>query len=198
MTEPDDKTDRRALIYITRKPEWQPELLALRAIMLESPLTETFKWRSPVYTWDGANVASISRYKERAVLSFFKGALLDDPDAILALPGENSRSARTVSFTSVDQVNALRPVLLNYLNRAVQIEKDGLKVDFPKDDLPPPDELTRALAGDPDLAQAFDALTPGRRRGWILHFSQAKQSATRASRIAKAAPLILQGKGMHD
>lgn len=193
-----EKTDRRVEIYITRNPAWREELLALRAIMLESPLTEAFKWRSPVYTFAGGNVASIARYKQRAVLSFFKGVLLEDPAGILAKPGDNSRSARTVSFTSVAGIEALRPVLLDYLGRAARIEQEGLKVDFPEDDLAIPDELTEALARDPDLAAAFEALTPGRRRGWILHIGQAKQSKTRVSRIAKAAPSILQGKGMHD
>lgn len=178
--------------------QWRAELLALRRILLDCGLSESFKWSSPVYTVDGANVAIIWGFKDRAALGFFKGVLLKDPDAILELPGENSRSSRMVNFTSLAEVEKAAPVLRSYIAEAVAIEKQGLSVDLPKDDLDYPDELVAKLDQDDDFRAAFAALTPGRRRGWVLHFSTAKQAATRTARIGKAEPRILQGKGMHD
>lgn len=178
--------------------EWRAELLALREILLECGLVETFKWASPVYTWDGANVAIIWGFKDRAALGFFKGVLLKNPENILEAPGENSRSSRVVNFTSLDAVRKAAPVLRAYIAEAIDIEKQGLTIDLPKDDLDYPEELVARLDTDDEFRTAFEALTPGRRRGWVLHFSTAKQSATRASRIEKAAPKILQGRGMQD
>jgi len=177
---------------------WREELHALRAILRACPVSEEFKWRSPVYTAHGGNVATIWGLKDNAALSFFKGVLLNDPQGILVAPGENSRSVRMVKFTSVAEIAAGKAVLKDYIREAVENEKAGRKVDFPKDDLDYPEELADRLDGDPDFREAFGALTPGRQRGWVLHFSQPKQSATRASRIEKAAPKILAGKGMHD
>lgn len=176
--------------------QWREELLALRAILLASGLTEERKWYSPVYTHDGQNVAIIWGFKDRATLGFFKGVLLEDPEQILSVPGENSRSSRIVNFTDTARIEALRPVLMSYLAEAIR--KAAVKIDLPKDDLDYPDELTERLAADPELAAAFDALTPGRRRSWVLHLSQAKQSATRVARLEKAAPKIMAGKGLND
>ncbi len=176
--------------------QWRDELLALREILVTSGLTEEWKWRSPVYTHDGHNVAIIWGFKDRATLGFFKGVLLDDPDAILRAQSENSRTSRIVDFTSTDQIKALEPALKRLITDA--IAKAGDKIDLPKDDLAYPDELTERLAADPDLAAAFDALTPGRRRGWVLHFAGAKQSETRAGRVEKARARIMEGKGMQD
>jgi uncharacterized protein YdeI (YjbR/CyaY-like superfamily) len=178
--------------------DWRAEVLALRALLLDSPLTEDFKWRAPVYTHGGANICIIWGFKERCTLGFFKGVLLSDPAGILAPPGPNSRSSRVVDFTDTARIATLAPVLRSYIDEAIAIETAGLKVSFAKDDLDYPEELAERLAGDPDFQAAFDALTPGRRRGWVLHFSTAKQPATRAARIDKAAPRILAGKGMHD
>lgn len=192
-------SDRARLdAYFSHLSEWRQELLALRQILLECGLTETFKWSSPVYTWEGANVAIIWGFKDRAALGFFKGVLLTDPKAILEAPGENSRSSRLVDFTSLDEVQDAAPTLRDYIAEAIRIEKQGLKVDLPKDDLDYPEELVAALDEDEAFRTAFEALTPGRRRGWVLHFSGAKQSATRVARIAKAAPKVLDGKGMQD
>ena len=130
--------------------------------------------------------------------NFFKGALLDDPAGILDLPGPNSRAARVARFGSVAEVEARRDVLLDTIARAAENERQGLQVDLPKDDLDYPDELIEALDTDPALREAFEALTPGRQRGWVLHFSGAKKSETRTGRIEKAVPAILAGKGMHD
>ena len=121
-----------------------------------------------------------------------------DPHGVLVAPGENSRAARKIPFTSLAGIEAQKALVSDYIRDAVEIEKAGLKVDLPKDDLVPPEELAGALAADPAFARAFGALTPGRRRGWILHISQARLSATRQSRIEKARPGILEGKGIHD
>ncbi|MGP3698547.1 YdeI/OmpD-associated family protein [Rhodobacter sp. NSM] len=177
---------------------WRGELLALRGLLLASPLVEDFKWSSPVYTFEGCNVAIVWGFKDRATLGFFKGVLLRDPDGVLEPPGDNSRSSRVVNFTEVAQIERLRPTLRALINEAIRVERAGLKVDFPKDDLDMPRELEERLSADAAFRAAFDGLTPGRRRGWILHFGQAKRSTTRAARIEKAVPRILEGKGMND
>lgn len=177
---------------------WQKELSALRDILLQSGLTETFKWHFPVYACARGNVAIIWDFKDRAALGFFKGVLLPDPKGILEAPGENSRSQRVVNFTSLEQVERLRPILMDYLRDAIAIEMAGQKVDLPKDDLEYPTELVDHLDTDTTFRTAFEALTPGRRRSWVLHFSQPKQAETRTSRIVKATPKVLAGKGMND
>ncbi|SDI10043.1 YdeI/OmpD-associated family protein [Salipiger marinus] len=177
---------------------WETELRHLRAILRAGPVTETLKWKQPCYTAHGGNVAILWGMKGRFGLSFFKGVLLTDPEGILVAPGENSRSSRMVVLTDLAQVAPLADVLQRYLAEAVALEAEGRRVTFAKDDLDLPEELTEALAQDPALAAAFDALTPGRRRGYILHFGQAKQADTRRARIARWAPRILAGKGMQD
>ena len=184
--------------FFSQRTVWREELLALRAILLGAGLTETFKWSSPVYTADGGNVAIIWGFKDRAAIGFFKGVLMTDPAGVLEAPGDNSRSSRMINFTNLDQIDAAAPLLRAYLAEAVAIERQGLKVDLPKDDLDYPEELIRRLDGDPDFREAFEALTPGRRRSWVLHFGTAKQAATRETRIDKAAPKILAGKGFND
>jgi uncharacterized protein YdeI (YjbR/CyaY-like superfamily) len=184
--------------FFAKDGSWRGELTALRAILLDCGLTEEFKWRSPVYTAGGGNIAIVWGFNDYCGLGFFKGVLLKDPEGILVAQSENSRSARVAKFTSVAEIAALEDVLKAYVREAVANEKAGLKVDLPKDDLDYPPELADRLDGDPEFSTAFEALTPGRRRGWVLHFSGAKQPATRASRIDKAAPKILAGKGMHD
>lgn len=191
-------TDPRIAAFFEDAPRWKKELAAFRALLLAGGLEETFKWRGPTYTAHGGNVATIFGFKDACALSFFKGVLLTDPQGILEPPGENSRSARLVKVTDTVAIARLASTIEALVAEAIANEKAGLKVDFPKDDLPLPDELTDALAADPEFAAAFDALTPGRRRGWILHVSQPKKSETRASRIEKATPRILDGKGMHD
>lgn len=190
--------DRRVGVFISRAKLWQRELAALRAVLLDMPLTETFKWRQPVYTFDSRNVAILWAFKDSCGLGFFKGVLLSDPQKLLVAPGENSRAARKLPFTSVEQIEARKALISDYMAEAIEIEKKGLKVDMLPDDLAPPDELTQALAADPDLARAFAALTPGRRRGWTLHIAQARQSPTRFSRIEKSVPKIMAGKGWNE
>lgn len=177
---------------------WKAEQLALRDMLRALPLNEELKWYQPVYTHGGGNVCMPAGFRDRCVLSFFKGALLPDPAGILGLPGPNSRGARVVEFRSTAEIARLRDTLCSYVTAAIEIETSGQKVVFAKDDLEMPEELIAALADDPDLAAAFDALTPGRRRAWIMHFGQAKQAQTRVNRIAKARDAILRGKGLND
>lgn len=190
--------DPKVESFFAEAKNWPEELAALRAILRACPLTEEFKWRGPVYTADDGNVAIVWGFKDFCALGFFKGVLLKDPEGILVPPGDNSRSVRMAKFTSVADIAAMEAILKDYIREAIEVEKAGLKVAFPKDDLDYPMELVDRLDGDPDFREAFGALTPGRQRGWVLHFSQPKQSATRVSRIDKAAPRILAGKGMHD
>lgn len=194
MPNPDD---RISAFFSAPKP-WQDELAALRAVLLDSALVEEFKWGSPCYTFGTSNTVTLWRLKDCCALAFFKGVLLKDPESILVAPGENSQSMRKIEFTSVAEITATQPVLRNYIGEAIEVERAGLKVSFSKSLPEYPEELVNRLDEDHEFRTAFEALTPGRQRGYVLHFSQAKQSATRASRIAKAAPRILSGKGLHD
>lgn len=184
--------------FYAKDGAWREELLALRAILREMPLTEEFKWYSPVYTAHGGNVAIVWGFKDYCGLGFFKGALMKDPEGVLVQQGESSRSARVMKFHGVDEIAEQEAVIRAYVAEAIANEKAGLKVDLPKDDFDYPEELVDRLDGDPEFRAAFEGLTPGRQRGWVLHFSQPKQSKTRVSRIDKAAAKILAGKGMHD
>lgn len=192
--------DRQSRIedFFAEPGQWQDELLVLRGILQDTHLTEDFKWSSPCYTYDGSNVATLWGMKEYATLSFFKGALLSDPEGLLQAPGANSQSVRFIPFTDLASIRQMEPTLRAYINEAIENERSGKKVEFSKEEPEYPDELTERLANDAELNAAFQALTPGRRRGYVLHFSQAKQSSTRAGRIEKAIPRILEGKGMHD
>ncbi|AZQ68612.1 hypothetical protein EF888_16625 [Silicimonas algicola] len=190
--------DRRAGVFYDRAGAWADEMRALRAILLASPLDEAFKWRQPVYMWEGANLALVGAFRADCVLSFFKGVLLTDPEGILVPPGDNSRSARVARFTSVEDIETAAPALRALIDEAIRLESEGAMVDLPKDDLDPPAELIDALDADEPLREAFEALTPGRRRSWILHLNGAKQSATRSARIEKARDRILAGKGLND
>lgn len=191
-------SDPKVEAFFADAKSWPEELAALRAILLSCGLGEEFKWRGPCYTLDGGNVATVWGFKDRPELGFFKGALLADPEGILTRQGENSRAVRVVRFSGLAQIEALEPVLRRYILAAMENERAGLKVDLPQDDLAYPAELVDRLDADPALREAFEALTPGRRRGYVLHVSGAKQAATRAARIEKHAARILAGKGMDD
>jgi uncharacterized protein YdeI (YjbR/CyaY-like superfamily) len=177
---------------------WQEELKLLRKIMLDCGLTEEFKWKQPCYTYNNQNVLIVTALKEFCSVAFFKGALLNDPEKILVAPGKNSQASRQIKITSVKQVVELEPVIKAYVYEAVEVEKAGLKVIFKKVPELRPKELQVRLDEDPLLKDAFESLTPGRQRGYILYFSGAKQSKTRKARIEKHIPRILQGKGIHD
>lgn len=178
---------------------WPHELVLLREIVLECGLNEELKWGAPCYTFQEKNVAMIAAFKDHCVLSFFKGVLLNDPDHLLEKPGQNTQSARIIKFTSADQINSKINNLKAYIFEAIEVEKAGLKPKFPqKDTLEYPEELQEMLSKDTAFLNAFEALTPGRKRGYILHFSQPKQAATKISRIEKCIPKIFAGKGLND
>ncbi|MTI39559.1 YdeI/OmpD-associated family protein [Fulvivirga lutimaris] len=178
---------------------WLKELRYLRSIVLDCGLTEELKWGVPCYTYKNANVAIVSAFKEYCSLSFFKGVLLKDSEHILVKQGDNSQSARLLKFTDVEQIKAIEDTIKAYIFEAIEVEKAGLKVDFKqKDQLEYPEELKQMFNSKPELDEAFEALTPGRKRGYIIHFTQPKQSKTRVSRIEKCIPKIMQGKGWND
>ena len=185
--------------FLNNATTWQEEMRLLRSILLDSPLDEAVKWRTPCYTFQKKNVVLLSRFKEYCALSFFKGALLTDPNDILRKPGENTQAARIIRFTTIQEIRAQKPILKAYISEAIEIEKSGLRV-APREDAnrPFPEELQVKLDEDTALKSAFESLTPGRQRAYLLHFNAAKQSKTRTSRIEKYTPRILDGKGIND
>lgn len=193
MSTPNPKVEA----FVGRAKTWQGEIQKLRSVLLECGLEEEIKWGKPCFAFEGKNVAIIQPFKEMCALMFFKGALLQDTHGLLRSQGENTQSALRLEFTSEAQIK--KTVLKSYVKQAIEVEKAGLEVDFKaKRELELPDELTQKLQKDKKLAKAFGALTPGRQRGYVMHFSSAKQSSTRTGRIEKAIPRILAGKGMND
>lgn len=176
---------------------WVEELELLRQIVLDTGLMEELKWGVPVYTHKGKNVLTVSALKSSANLGFFKGVLLSDKHKILEQQG-NLQSDRIVKFTHADEVRKLKDVLRTYVLEAIEIEESGKKVEFKKNPEPIPEELQQKLDDDPVFKTAFEALTPGRQRGYIIHFSQPKRPATRVSRIEKCTPKIMAGEGLYD
>lgn len=178
---------------------WREELIQLRKIVLSCGLTEEFKWKQPCYTFNKNNVLLVTAFKEYSTISFFKGTLLKDKKRILVKPGENSQAARQFRFTDVQKVIEMEPVIKSYIKEAIEIEKAGLKIDFKaKEEIEYPEELLNKFSENKKLKTAFEELTPGRQRGYILYFTQPKQSKTRESRIDKCTPRILKGIGLHD
>lgn len=176
---------------------WVDELESLRRIVLETGLTEEIKWGVPVYSLNGKNVVMVSALKESANISFFKGVLLADIHKILQQQG-NLQSGRIIKFTNVADIEKALDVLKAYILEAIAIEEDGKKVAFKKNPEPIPDELTQAFLTDPVFERAFYALSLGRQRGYIIHFSQPKQAQTRIGRIEKHKEQIFMGIGLHD
>jgi len=171
----------------------------LRAICLDCGLTEEVKWDQPCYTLHGRNVVIIGELKDNCALSFFKGALLYDAECLLQAPGENTQSGRWIKFSSVKEIADLEPELKAYIYEAIEVEKAGLKVQLKTTaDFPVPEEFQFKLDAMPALKTAFNALTPGRQRAYLLHFAAPKQSKTREARVEKYIPLILSGKGLND
>jgi uncharacterized protein YdeI (YjbR/CyaY-like superfamily) len=177
---------------------WTDALVALRELLSESELTEEMKWGSPCYTLNGKNVVAIAARKDCCALSFFKGAILKDPRGVLEAPGPSSRYARTLKFTSAEDVAARRVLAAQLVAQAIEVERSGKKVAPAPANEPMPDELQAALDADPALAEAYGALTPGRRRSHILYVSGAKQSQTRHTRAERCAAKILAGKGYNE
>jgi uncharacterized protein YdeI (YjbR/CyaY-like superfamily) len=183
--------------FVSRAKTWPGEIQKLRLILLDCGLEEDLKWGKPCFSFEGKNVAIIQPFKEHCSLMFFKGALLEDSHGLLRSQGENTQSALRMEFTSEAQVK--KAVLKSYVKQAIAVEQAGLTVDFKaKRELELPEELTVLLKKDRKLAKAFAALTPGRQRGYVMHFKGAKQSQTRSARIEKCMPNILAGKGMND
>jgi uncharacterized protein YdeI (YjbR/CyaY-like superfamily) len=183
--------------FVNRAGQWQGEIRKLRSILLECGLDEELKWGQPCYTHSGKNVAIIQPFKAHCALMFFKGALLKDAHGLLRSQGENTQSAMRLEFTSEAKIK--KSVVESYVKQAIAVEEAGLTVDFKaKRELELPEELTWILKKDRKLAKAFEALTPGCRRAYVLHFSGAKQSKTRIARIEKCIPKILAGKRQND
>ena len=183
--------------YIGRSEKWPEEMAALRPILLGCDLTEEIKWGKPCYTHDGSNVVIIQEMKDFLALMFFKGALLKDPEGVLEEQGPNSRSARRIEFTSIDDVARLADTVEAYVKEALDVEEAGLEVG-PAPEPVLVEELRDVLDEDPSLRAAFEALSPGRRREYNLYFSGAKQARTRESRVEKYRRKILDGRGLRD
>jgi uncharacterized protein YdeI (YjbR/CyaY-like superfamily) len=185
--------------YFTKAKIWQHEIEKLRTLVLDCGLDEELKWGCPCYTYHGNNIVLIHVFKNYCALLFFKGALLHDANGILIQQTKNVQSARQIRFTSLQEIVKLKTIIKTYIFEAIEVEKAGLKVVLKKTtEYPMPDELKNKLAKMPALKTAFNALTPGRQRGYIFYFSQAKQAKTREARIEKCVPLILSGKGLDD
>lgn len=183
--------------YLAATEQWRDETVALRPILTGAGLDEAIKWGKPCYSHEGANVAIVQAFKDFLAVLFTKGALLDDPTGLLREQGPNTRSAKRLEFTSVAEIDASVDEVRALIASAIDAEQRGLEVGpAPEPELSP--EFQERLAADPELSEAFDALTPGRRREYHLHVSSAKQSSTRASRVDKIAPRILAGKGLRD
>lgn len=179
--------------------QWREELNLLRSILLETELMEERKWSVPCYTINNKNVILLGAFKEYCSLMFINGALLKDKYNILSQQTENVQASRIIKFTNIQQIVEVESILQDYIKEAIEAEKAGLKVPLKKtEDFPVPEEFQRKLAEMPDLKAAFEALTLGRQRGYLLHFAGAKQAKTREARIEKYIPAILAGKGFQD
>ena len=178
---------------------WREELIVLRSLVLECGLAEELKWGSPCYVRGKSNVVIIQGFKEYCGLMFFKGALMKDEKGLLSKPGENTQSGRQIRFTSLQQIIDQADILKSYIQEAMDIEQAGLKVVHKQlNEYPVPEELTEIFSKNLALKQAFEGLTPGRQRAYLMHFSEPKQSATRITRIERMEDKIMRGKGMTD
>jgi uncharacterized protein YdeI (YjbR/CyaY-like superfamily) len=185
--------------YFKKANKWQEELNKLRATILECHLAEELKWGCPCYMFEKSNIVLIHDFKEYCAVLFFKGALLKDPKGVLIQQTENVQSARQMRFTSNKEVDKLKATLKAYIFEAVEIEEAGLKVQLKKPaEFKMAEEFKEKLDKMPALKKAFNALTPGRQRGYLLHFSSAKLAKTREARVEKSIPLIMDGKGLDE
>ncbi|MBX3051243.1 MAG: YdeI family protein [Caldilineaceae bacterium] len=185
--------------YFRKADQWKAEFEKLRTIILECDLSEELKWGHPCYALEGSNIVLMHGFKEYCALLFMKGALMQDPNGILVQQTKNVQSARQIRFTNLQEIEAMEAVLKAYVAEAVRVEKAGLQVEFKQPtDFEFPEEFIDKLEEIPGLQDAFEALTPGRQRGYLLYFSGAKQSKTRTARIEKYVPHILEGKGIND
>jgi uncharacterized protein YdeI (YjbR/CyaY-like superfamily) len=185
--------------YLGKSKKWKEEYVKLRDIVLDCELTEEFKWMHPCYTLDDKNIVLIHGFKDYCAFLFHKGALLQDPQGILIQQTENVQAARQIRFTNVQEIIEMESILKAYINQAIEVEKAGLEVTFKKNtEFTIPEEFQNKLDEIPGLKTAFEALTPGRQRAYLLYFSDPKQSKTRTSRVEKYVQHILSGKGLND
>lgn len=197
MTE--NGTNPKVDFYFSKAGKWEQEIRKLRTVLLDCGLTEVLKWGVPAYTFHKVNIVLIHTFKEYCAVLFFKGALLKDSEGVLIRQTENVQAARQMRFTNIEEVEARESILKAYVFEAIEVEKAGLEVEFKKTkEFAVPEEFQQKLDELPKLKTAFEALTPGRQRAYLLHFSQPKQSKTRESRIEKCIPQILVGKGLND
>lgn len=194
-----DPTNPKVDAYLKNAKRWREEMEMLRALLLDTPLTEELKWGKPCYALNDGNVVLIVGFKEYCALLFCKGALLKDPHGILIQPTENTQASRQLRFTSTKEIVKLKSVIKACFAEAIAVEKAGLDVTYKKvTEFKVPEEFQAKLDELPELKSAFEALTPGRRRAYLLYFSGAKQSKTRETRVEKCMPDILEGKGLDD
>jgi uncharacterized protein YdeI (YjbR/CyaY-like superfamily) len=185
--------------YFSKSNKWQPALEQLRRIALDCQLIEELKWGTPCYTFQGKNIVLIHDFKEYCAFLFFKGALLNDSNEILIQQSKNVQAARQIRFTNVEEIVEMQVILKTYIYEAIEVEKAGLEVKFKKtEEFILAEEFKKKLDELPALKVAFEALTPGRQRAYMLHFSSPKQSKTRESRVEKSISQILEGKGLND
>ena len=185
--------------YFEKANQWQKEIEQMRKIVLDCGLNEELKWGVPTYTFQNANIVLIHVFKEYCAFLFFKGALLNDAEGILIQQTKNVQAARQIRFTNLKEIVKLKSILKAYIYEAIEVEKAGLKVKLKKTtEFKMPEEFKKKLDKSPALKTAFHALTPGRQRAYLLHFSSAKQSKTRESRVEKYTSQILKGKGLDD
>jgi len=193
------KTNPQADAFFANAKRWKAEYGRLREIVMDCGLTEDFKWMHPCYTLGDKNVVLIHGFKEYCALLFHKGALLKDPNGILIQQTENVQAARQIRFKNVQEIDEREAILKAYISDAINVEKAGLEVTFKKNaEFAVAEELQREFDDHPSFKTAFEALTPGRQRAYLLHFSQPKQAKTREARVAKYKPKILEGKGLDD
>ena len=189
----------KADFYFNKATKWQAEIEKLRVIALDCGLTEELKWGCPCYTLQKSNIVLIHVFKEYCAFLFFQGVQMSDPKGILIQQTENVQVARQIRFTSLKEIVKLEPVLKAYINEAIELDKAGVKVVLKKTaEYAVPVEFQQKLDELPALKTAFEALTPGRQRGYLYHFSQPKLSKTREARVEKYIPHILDGKGVED
>ncbi len=194
-----NRTNPEVDIFLNKAKKWQEEFEKLRMIILDCGLIEEFKWGKPCYTFQKSNVVLIHGFKEYCALLFFKGVLLKDTKGILVTQTENTQTARQIRFANAREIVEMKPILKVYIQEAIEIERAGLKVNLKKvTEYRVPEEFQNKLDENHALKTAFDALTPGRQRAYLLYFSAPKQSKTRESRIEKYMQHILNGKGLND
>jgi uncharacterized protein YdeI (YjbR/CyaY-like superfamily) len=184
--------------YVVQARQWREVIEQLRSVVLDCGLTEEFKWGKPCYSFEGTNIVVIQGFKAYCALLFMKGYLLTDPENVLVKTGENTRVGRQMRFATAQDVIEMEPVLKAYIREAIDAERSGLKVELAETSRPVPEEFIAKLDEIPALEKAFDALTPGRQRAYIIYFSAPKQSGTRELRIEKCIQRILNGKGLND